>query len=58
MNWKERGLNIRFADDIVLLTESPAELPEILKELNEKSKEAGRKINFKKTNVMFNSLAT
>ena len=65
LDWEEKGLRIdgeylshlRFADDIVLITEDPRNLQKMLEELNIKSKDIGLKMNLKKTQVMINNLA-
>jgi hypothetical protein len=44
--------NLRYADDTVLLAENPAELQELIKETNMKSKEYGLDINIKKTKIL------
>ena len=48
--------NLRFADDIVLISESHKELTNILQELYTYSKEIGLKINTNKTKIMTNSV--
>jgi hypothetical protein len=60
--WDGRGVNIngeklnnlRFADDIVLMSNDVAEMQEMLNELNQQSMELGLSMNMKKTKVMFN----
>jgi hypothetical protein len=44
--------NLRFADDIDLIAESPAQLQELTDKVNESSKRFGLKINVSKTKVM------
>ena len=64
LNWEEMGIkidgqmlnNLRFADDIVLVSEDPGELQEMLEQLNTESKAVGLKMNLSKTQVMFNDL--
>ena len=46
---------MRFADDIVLITENVKELQEMLNELHEASKAVGLHMNSKKTQVKTNS---
>ena len=63
---KRRGINIngkrltnlKFADDIVIFSNSATELQEMLNELNEKSKEVGLQMNPTKTKLMTNSMET
>jgi hypothetical protein len=62
LNWEEHGLNIngtklnhlRFADDLILLTDDPAELQSMLTELEEQSKLVGLTMNTSKTKLMTN----
>ena len=49
--------NLRFADDIILFTNTEDELQELLKELNEEGKKDGMKMNKKKTKIMCNEIA-
>ena len=46
--------NLRFADDIVLFSESAIGLQQMLEELNRESLKVGLKMNKKKTKIMFN----
>ncbi|KAI5737947.1 hypothetical protein M8J77_001036 [Diaphorina citri] len=63
INWNEKGINIngqrlnhlRFADDIVIISNCPNELNEMIEELEHASLKAGLKMNLHKTKVMFNS---
>ena len=48
--------NLRFADDIVLLSESHGELNKVLSELAATSKEVGLTMNMKKTKIMTNGV--
>ncbi|MCJ3109048.1 hypothetical protein LN026_27435, partial [Klebsiella pneumoniae] len=48
--------NLRFADDIALLSNSGDELQSMLTDLNRQSITVGLKINMQKTKVMFNSV--
>src|SRR5438477_12359502 len=65
LEWDNRGITIngvklnhlRFADDIVLITNSDEEAQEMLNELNQESNKPGMKINMKKTKVMYNEYA-
>ncbi len=53
----ERLTNLRFADDIIIFSESADELEEMLAKLNEESKKMGLRINKEKTKIMFNKFA-
>lgn len=63
MNWSQLGINIngeyinhlRFADDIVLLSENHEDLQYMLETLHRYSKQCGLEMNFEKTCVMTNS---
>ena len=63
LNWENKGLNIngeffnhlRFADDIVLISETAEDLQEMVSDLNKESLKVGLKMNKSKTKVMFNS---
>ena len=56
LDWEKKGLdknkeylnNLRFVNDIVQLTKRPAELQEMLKELNRKSEKVGLKWTLRK----------
>jgi len=62
VEWSEDGVNVngrklnhlRFADDIVLISDNTNDLQARLQELNNSSKISGMKINMSKTKVMFN----
>lgn len=62
MEWSEDGVNVngrklnhlRFADDIVLISNNTNDLQARIQELNNSSKISGMKINMNKTKVMFN----
>lgn len=62
LNWENVGINIngcylshlRFADDIVLLSESTNQLQQMINSLHEESRKVGLEINLNKTNVMTN----
>ena len=62
LDWEEKGINIngerlsnlRFADDIVLTSEDPEEMKEMLEQIRTESLKVGLKMNIKKTKVMFN----
>ena len=41
--------NLRYAEDITLMTENEEELRSLLKKVNEKSEKTGLKLNIKKT---------
>lgn len=59
----DRGLNIngkkisnpRYADDIILISETRGELEVILRELNEAGKVAGLSMNYKKSKILKNT---
>lgn len=63
LNWETKGLNIngnylshlRFADDLVLLSESGTQLRQMILSLNTASKEVGLEMNLSKTMLMTNS---
>jgi len=65
INWERKGLNIngqylnhlRFADDIILMSETAEELQDMLIDLKRESLKAGLKMNRSKTKVMSNSKA-
>ena len=44
--------NLRYADDITLMTESKEELRSLLLRVKEESERAGLKLNIKKTKIM------
>ena len=44
--------NLRYADDITLMTESERELKSFLMKVKEKSEKVGLKLNIKKTKIM------
>ena len=44
--------NLRYADDIPLMTESQEELKSLLMKVKEESEKAGLKLNFQKTKMM------
>ena len=62
LSWENKGINIdgenlnhlRFADDIVLISENPDELQAMLSDLNKESLKVGLKMNRSKTKVMYN----
>ncbi|KAG1651908.1 Ring canal kelch protein [Nymphon striatum] len=62
LNWTSKGIpinghrltNLRFADDVVLFSESPQELQLIVEELRTASNKVCLEINLSKTKVMFN----
>ena len=62
LSWDNKGMmingerlnHLRFADDIVLISNSCEELQEMLNEINSESKKLGMKMNMKKTKVMYN----
>ncbi|CAH2091627.1 unnamed protein product [Euphydryas editha] len=64
LNWEKVGLNInnryishlRFADDIVLLSENTTELQSMINDLHAASLQVGLEMNRSKTNIMTNSI--
>ncbi|KAG1673817.1 Fukutin [Nymphon striatum] len=60
LNWTSKGINsdrltnLRFADDVVLFSESPQELQLMVEELRTASGKVGLEINLSKTKAMFN----
>ncbi len=60
LNWENKGVkidgeflsNLRFADDILLCTQTPQELQQMLQELSDESRIMGQKLNIAKTKVM------
>ena len=50
--------NLRYADDITLMTESERELKSFLMKVKEKSEKVGLKLNIKKTKIMASSPIT
>ena len=65
LSWESKGINIdgdhlthlRFADDIVLLSNYAEHLQEMLNDLNRESLKVGLKMHKGKTRVMFNDKA-
>lgn len=63
LQWERNGLNIngdklnhlRFADDIVLFSETPDSLEDMLQQLSDESAKVGLSMNISKTKVMTNS---
>nr|XP_027238077.1 uncharacterized protein LOC113829174 [Penaeus vannamei] len=63
INWERKGLdtngqylnNLRFADGIILMSETAEELQDMLKDLNRESLNAGLTMNRSITKFMFNS---
>ena len=63
LDWDRKGINIngdylnhlRFADDIIFITNNAEELEEMLNELNKESNNIVLRINTKKIKIMFNS---
>ena len=66
LNWDNKGITVngeklnhlRFADDIVLISNNGEEINEMLNELSQESHKLGMKINMKKTKVMYNDFIT
>ena len=65
LDWEDKGIciegeylnNLRFADDIVLFSDSGEDLQDMIEDLGRESLKVGFKMNMKKTKVMFNSFA-
>ena len=65
LSWDTKGLevngdrinNLRFADDIVLVSTNGDEMEEMLNELDTESLKLGLKMNMRKTEIMYNSFA-
>ena len=63
LNWEDKGIsingkrlnNLRFADDVTLISEKLTELESCLNELSIESKKKGLKINMDKTKILSNS---
>lgn len=63
IDWKKHGLNIkgkylshlRFADDLVILSETSSGLQQMIESLNKASTEVGLEVNLSKTKIMTNS---
>uniref|UniRef100_A0A3P8SJP4 Reverse transcriptase domain-containing protein n=1 Tax=Amphiprion percula TaxID=161767 RepID=A0A3P8SJP4_AMPPE len=53
----DRLNNLRFADDIILFTESEEQLGRLLNDLNKEGKKDGMKMNKRKTKIMCNEVA-
>lgn len=61
MNWTEKGINVngerltnlRYADDIVLISQSREELEEMITDLNRESQKVGLTMNLDKTKTMY-----
>ena len=47
-----RNINLRYADDTTLMTESEEELKSLLMKVKEKSEKVGLKLNIQKTKIM------
>ena len=64
-SWESKGINVdgeylnhlRFADDIVLISDNAENLQEMLNDLNKESLKVGLKMNRSKTKVMYNDRA-
>ena len=50
--------NLRYADDIILMSESEEELKGLLMKVKEESKKVGLKLNIQKTKIMASGLIT
>ena len=50
--------NLRYADDITLMTETEEELKNLLMKVKEESENAGLKLNIQKTRIMASSPIT
>ena len=49
--------NLRYADDITLMTESEEELKSLLMKVKEESEKSGLKLNIQKTKIMASGLS-
>ena len=59
INTARRNINnLRYADDITLITESKEELKSLLMRVKEESEKASWKLNIKKTKIMASSPIT
>jgi hypothetical protein len=66
IHWEERGLNVagrrlsnlRFADDIVLFSDTPEDLETMMQELSDASRKCGLEMNLIKTKIMTNCTNT
>lgn len=64
LEWSKYGLNVngvqlthlRFADDLILISQDPGNLQEMLKQLVYESEKVGLSINTTKTKAMTNSI--
>lgn len=64
--WSNRGINIngnilshlRFADDIILFSETPQQLNKMVNDLNQASTKVGLEMNLQKTKIMTNGSVT
>lgn len=64
LDWKQYGINIngkylnhlRFADDLILLSETDTQLQLMIHSLNKSSKQVGLEMNLTKTMIMTNSI--
>ena len=53
-----RNNNLRYADDVTLMTESEEELKSLLMKVEEESEQAGLKLSIQKTKIMASSPIT
>ena len=53
-----RNINIRYADDTILMTENEEELKSFFIKVKEETERSGLKFNFKKTKIMASSPIT
>ena len=53
-----RNNNLRYADDVTLMTESEEELKSLLMKVEEESEQAGLKLSIQKTKIMASSTIT
>ena len=53
-----RNINLRYADDTTLMTESEEELKSFLMKVKEESEKVGLKLNIQKTKIMASSPIT
>lgn len=66
VDWEEKGINVngkrlnhlRFADDIILISDNNQDIQDMMTQLDQESRKMGLKMNLSKTKIMHNTLAT